>query len=187
MACCVSLYYDKPKNQKCFWNTPKLTVKKKTVDIAKEKLLSSILEIEDQDDLDIDIVVKHTNSAQEVFTLITTYESIKSKNKRIIYIAGIQGMILKRFKEEDGFWDMMGLSRSYAYFKIKPYEFLLEFTLLKNSNPAPIYFKVNFKLITKACKKYSNMFKKNWMISLQSLFTRLFWSSNALKVTCVYI
>ena len=96
------------------------------MDIAKEKLLSSILEIEDQDDLDIDIAVKHTNRAQEVFTLIKTYESIKSKNKRIIYIAANQGMILKKFKEEDGFWDMMGLSGSYAYFKIKPYEFLLE-------------------------------------------------------------
>ena len=131
------------------------------MDIAKEKLLSSILEIEDQDDLDIDIAVKHINRAQEVFTLIKTYESIKSKNKRIIYIAGNQGMILKKFKEEDGFWDIMGLSGSYAYFKIKPYEFLLEFTLLKNSNPASIYFKVNFKLITKAGKKYSNMFKKN--------------------------
>ena len=46
-------------------------------------------------------------------------------------------MLLKTFEEEDEFLDMVGLSRSHAYFKIRFHDFLLEFTLLRNSNLAP--------------------------------------------------
>lgn len=40
----------------------------------------------------------------------------------------------------------LGLSRSQAYFQIHLYNFLREYTLLKNSDLAPSYIKTNFKL-----------------------------------------
>ena len=46
-------------------------------------------------------------------------------------------MLLKKFKEEDEYLDMVGLSRSHAYSKIRFHDFLLDFTLLRNSNLAP--------------------------------------------------
>ena len=59
--------------------------------IAKDELLSSILEIEDQDAVDLDGAVKHTHNAQEKITLIKTYKSIrKSNNKPIVNIRGNQ-------------------------------------------------------------------------------------------------
>ena len=87
--------------------------------MVKEELLNSVLETEDQYDLDLEKAVKRTNDTQEVITIIQKYEDIlKSKNNRIINIAGDQGLLLKRFKEEDGFLDTVGLSQSHAYFKI---------------------------------------------------------------------
>ena len=54
--------------------------------------------------------------------------------------------------------DMVGLSQLHAFFKIRLYDFLLEYTLLKHLNLAPSYFKINFKLIAKPCSKNPNMF-----------------------------
>lgn len=48
-------------------------------------------------------------------------------------------------KEEDGFLDTVGLSQSHVYFKIWFYDLLSEYTILKNANLAPTYFKTNFK------------------------------------------
>lgn len=67
MACCVLLCYDKPKKifkvlLSEFRNIPKLTMKKETVDMVKEALLGSILETKDQDDLNLDQVVRNTNN-----------------------------------------------------------------------------------------------------------------------------
>ena len=77
--------------------------------IVKEELLDSIIEREDQDDLDMGEVVKNTNVAQEAITLINRYEgTLKSKNIRIINIVGNQEFLLKRFKEEMDFWILLG-------------------------------------------------------------------------------
>ena len=46
------------------------------MNIVKEKLLSSVLEIEDQDDLDLDEAVQNTNDAQEAIMVIKRYEGI---------------------------------------------------------------------------------------------------------------
>ena len=87
----------------------KINRQKKTVQIVKEELLDSIIEREDQDDLDMGEVVKNTNVAQEAITLINRYEgTLKSKNIRIINIVGNQEFLLKRFKEEMDFWILLG-------------------------------------------------------------------------------
>ena len=97
--------------------------------LLKEALLGSILDMEDLDE-----TVKNTMESKEAVTIIKRYEEIlKNQNKRIINIEktdwehmGKQGKLLERFKEEDGFLDMMGLSQSHAYFKIRLYNFLLK-------------------------------------------------------------
>lgn len=46
------------------------------MEIIKEELFGSILETENQDDVDLDEVVRNTNNPQEVVILIKRYESI---------------------------------------------------------------------------------------------------------------
>lgn len=46
------------------------------MNIVKEELLSSVLEMEDQDDLDLDEAVQNTNDAQEAIMVIKRYEGI---------------------------------------------------------------------------------------------------------------
>ena len=41
---------------------------------------------------------------------------LKGANRKIINIVGKQGVLLKRFKEEDEFFDRVGLTRSNIYF-----------------------------------------------------------------------
>ena len=104
------------------------------MEIVKEELLNSILETEDQDDLDLDKAVKNTKESKEAVKIIKKYEEIlENQNKRIINIErtpwehmGKQGQLLKQFKEEGGFFAMVGLSHLYAYFKIRLHNFLLK-------------------------------------------------------------
>ena len=65
-------------------------------------------EEEDQDDLDLEEVVKHANYVQEAIATIKRYEGIlKSKNKVIMNITGNQEMLPKRFRKEDEFLDIV--------------------------------------------------------------------------------
>ena len=58
---------------------------------------------------------------------------MKGPNKKILNVVGKQGELLKCFRDEDEFFDRIGLGRSNIYFKISLYKFLRKFTLLKNS------------------------------------------------------
>ena len=69
-----------------------------------------------------------------------------------------QGELLKKFKEEDDFFDCVGLSRSNIYFKIRLYKFLCKLPGLKNSTLTSSYFQSNFKLIKKVFKANANPF-----------------------------
>ena len=101
--------------------------------IVKEELLGSILEMRHQDHLDLEEMAININNLREAAILIKIYEDLlKSKSRRIINIARVQGLLLKRFNEEEVFLDLVGLSRSHAYFKKRLYDFLTEYTLLKN-------------------------------------------------------
>lgn len=150
------------KNQKRFLsqvrNIPKLTTQKKTVEIVKEELFDSILETENQDDVDLDEVVRNTNNPQEVVILIKRYESIpKRKNMRIINVAGNQRLLLKTFQDER--W-------IFGYGGIEPIaEVLQEYIILQDSNLELSYFKTNFRLISKACRKNLSLFKSSISIS----------------------
>ena len=101
--------------------------------IVKEELLGSILEMRHQDHLDLEEMAININNLREAAILIKIYEDLlKSKNKKIINIARVQGLLLKRFIEEEVFLDLVGLSRSHTYFKKRFYDFLTEYKLLKN-------------------------------------------------------
>ena len=60
--------------------------------------------------------------------------------------------------EEYGFLETVELSRSHAYFKIRLYDFLSQYPLLKNLNLTPTYIKINFKLKTKGCSENPDIF-----------------------------
>ena len=92
-------------------------------------------------------------------SLVKNYEDLlKGANRKIINIAGKQGELLKRFMDNEEFFDRVGLSRSNIYYKIGLYKFLCKFPVLKNSAFTSSYFKSNFKLIRKVCKANADVF-----------------------------
>ena len=93
-----------------------------------------------------------------IFSLKRYEQLLKEANRKINYRVGKQGTLLKRFKEEDEFFDYVGLSRSNIYFKIRLYKFLSKFPVLKNSTLTSSYFKSNFKLSKKICKANADIF-----------------------------
>ena len=64
----------------------------------------------------------------------------------------------EKLKEEDDFFNCVGLSRFNIYFKVRLQKFLCKFSVLKNSTLTPSYFKSNFKLIKKVCKSNADVF-----------------------------
>ena len=84
---------------------------------------------------------------------------MKRTNKKIINIVGKQGKLLKRFKQDE-FFDSVGLSQSNIYFKVRLYKFLCKFSVLKNLTLTSSYFKSNFQLIKKVCKRNADLFGK---------------------------
>ena len=112
------------------------------VEIVTEKVFSSFLGNEDQDDLDLEeavsirrILKKLSHSSKD------RMESWKTKTRRP----------WKRFREEeeDGFINLMRLSQLCINFNIRLYKFLSKYTFLK-------------QLIKAACTKNPTMFKKDW-------------------------
>ena len=93
-----------------------------------------------------------------IFSLRRYEQLLKGANRKINYRVGKQGTLLKRFKEEDEFFDYVGLSRSNIYFKIRLYKFLSKFPVLKNSTLTSSYFKSTFKLSKKICKANADIF-----------------------------
>ena len=134
--------------------------KKKTPETIKKELLASILEVfEEEDYLQICEEVKNVKDLKDGISLVKKYEDLlKGANKKIINIVGKQGELLKRFKDNDEFFDGLGLSQSNIYFKIRLYKFLCKFPVLKNSTLTSGYFKNNFKMIKKVCKTNADVF-----------------------------
>ena len=129
--------------------------------MIKKELEESILEVYEEENANLNDEVKNVKSLNEGIPLVKKYENLlKGANKKIINIVGKQGKLLKRFKEEDEFFDCVGLSRSKIYFKIRLFKFLRKFLLLKNSTLTPSYFKSNLKQIKKVCKANAEIFGK---------------------------
>ena len=97
--------------------------------------------------------VRNAKEPQDDIALVTKYENLLKGTNKNINIGGKQGEILKRFRDEEEFFDRASLSRSNVYFKISLYKFLRTFPLLKNSTLTSSYFKSNFNLIKKVWKQ----------------------------------
>ena len=68
--------------------------------------------------------VKNAKEPKNGISLVKKYEGLlKGANWKIINIVGKQGELLKRFKDSDGFFSHIGLSRSNTYFKMLLYKF----------------------------------------------------------------
>ena len=63
--------------------------------------------------------VRDAKEQQDGIDLVKKYEGLfRGANKKIINILGKQGELLKRFRDEDDFFDRVGLSRPNVSFKI---------------------------------------------------------------------
>ena len=147
--------------------------------IKKELLASVVLSGGEEDYLDLNEEVKNVKDLKDGIALVKQYEGLlKGVNKKIINIVEKQGKLLRKFKEEDKFFDCVGLSRSNIYFKIRLHKLLRKFPVLKNSTLTPSYFKKNFKIIKKVCKANIDIFgEKKWKIFvlLSFIFFILVW------------
>ena len=103
--------------------------------------------------------VKNAKEPKDSIFLIKKYQDLwKEQAKIYIYIVGKQGKLLKRFKDRDEFFDLIGLSRFNMHFKIGLYKFLCKFPVLKNWTLTSSYFKNNFTLINKVCNANADIF-----------------------------
>ena len=92
-------------------------------------MVESNLEVfEEEDDLQMSEEVENAKNPKYGISLVKKYEHLlKGANKKMINIVGKQGKLLKRFKEEDKFFDCVGLSRSNIYFRTRLYNFYANF------------------------------------------------------------
>ena len=87
------------------------TNRKKTPEIIKKEWQESILQVSEEENANLNEQVKNAKSLNEGISLIQKYENLlKGADKKAINILGKQGKLLKRFKEEDEFFDCVGLS-----------------------------------------------------------------------------
>ena len=97
-------------------------------EMIKKELQESILEVSEEENANLNEEVKNAKSLNERISLVQKYENLlKGANKKIINIVGKQGELLKRFKEEDEFFDRVGLSRCNIYFKMRCLNFYVNF------------------------------------------------------------
>ena len=138
---------EKNENKEDAWNNQK-------------ELLESILEVfKEENHLQICEELENAKDLRDSIYLVRKYEDLlKSSNKKIINIVAKQGELPKRFKDNDEFFDSVGLSRSNIYFKMRLYKFLCKFPALRNSTHTPSYFKNNFKIIKKVCNANVDIF-----------------------------
>ena len=133
--------------------------RKKTPEMIKKELQKSILKASEEEKANLNEEVKNVKSLNERISLVQKYKNLlKGANKKIINIVGKQGELLKRFKEEDEFFNSVGLSKSNIYFKMRLFKFLCKFPVLKNSTLTPNYFRSNMKLIKKVFKANADIF-----------------------------
>ena len=89
------------------------TNEKKTPEMIKKELQSSILEVVEEEHLNLNEEVKNAKKVKDGISLVKKYENfLKRANKKIINIVGKQGELLKRFKQEDEFFNSVGLHQS---------------------------------------------------------------------------
>ena len=137
------------------------TNRREMLEMIKKELQESILEVSEEENGALKEEVKNTKSLNEGISLVQKYENLlKGANKKFINLVGKQGKLLKRFKEEDEFFDCVGLIRSNIYFKMQLFKFLNKFPVLKNSTLTPSYFKSNLKQIKEVCKANADIFGK---------------------------
>ena len=70
--------------------------KKKTQNAIKKELPGSLIEFEDEDELELKELVKNLKESKKAITLIKRYKNIlKAQNKKIINLVGKQGELLR--------------------------------------------------------------------------------------------
>ena len=100
------------------------TNRKKTPGAIKKEFQESILEVSEEENANLNEAVENMKSLNEGISLIQNNKNLlKGAKKKIININGNQGDLLKRYKEEDKFFDCAGISKSNIYFKMRLFNF----------------------------------------------------------------
>ena len=100
------------------------TNRKKTPGAIKKEFQESILEVSEEENANLNEAVENMKSLNEGISLIQNNKNLlKGANKKTININGNQGDLLKRYKEEDKFFDCAGISKSIIYFKMRLFNF----------------------------------------------------------------
>ena len=122
----------------------KIIKRKKNTKTVKEELLNSLRER--------DFNIQNMTDQREAI------ERIKTENKNTIRYESIQGQMLKKIKDTEGFVKNSQHSRSTIYFKIELYKLLKKYPTFKNSSQSSHYFRNNFKMIKTVCKSNKELF-----------------------------
>ena len=102
---------------------------------------------------------------------------MKTGNKKTIRYEAIQGQILKKFKDKEGFIENERLSRSTVYFKFGLYKSLKKFPALKNSSLSSNILEIILNLLqqfVKGMKNYSHRIRTAQMVLLITIVFNFF-------------
>ena len=115
---------------------------KKTKEIVQKELIDSIKDKYEIEKPELEERVQNITDIAEAIIVIKKYEEIiRTQEKKIINIAGMQGQLLKEFKDNEIFFETLNQSKSTIYFSINLPKFLKKYPVLKKSTLSSNYFK----------------------------------------------
>ena len=95
--------------------------------------------------------------AEDIIVIKRYEETTRTQKKKIINFVGMQGQLLKKFKDDENLFETLNQSKSIIYFQINWYKFLKKYPSLKTSTLSSNHFENNFKLIKMVCKTNVNL------------------------------
>ena len=138
-------------------------VKKQKSKIAiLEKRMESIMigEVDFKDIENLSSSVKSSNDAAELISKIERV--IKSRKNSILVLSYHQGVIFKRFKENNMFTSAvtnLKISKSTINFTIGIGQFIHDYSKMKKSSISLHYLKNNFRIKKEVCREHSSEFQ----------------------------
>ena len=127
-----------------------------------DKLRDSIVS-EEVDSESIEDLSKRVDSPDDAAELIGRIERIMtSKKNNILILAYHQGIIFKKYKENNRFTNAVAgfrISKATVYFKIGIIKFIDDYPKMRKSSISLHFLKNNFRLIKEVCKEHASEFQ----------------------------
>ena len=127
-----------------------------------EKLKESIMS-EEVDSKGVEDLSKNVDNPEDAAELIGRIERImKSKKNNILMLAYHQGIIFKKYKENNMFTSAVAkfkISKATINFKIGIIKFIDDCPKMRKSSISLHFLKNNFRVIKDICKEYASKFQ----------------------------